>query len=179
MSAAAPNYAAQADEMKKRFSDFLNAQEPAAAAASSKSDDENFAKLGRMFAASMAAQASAASSQPAMSFAPQMSYAPQMSFAPQMQAVPVQMTPVVVGYSYSAPAPAAAVPQASFASSQQMPAAATTQQAYYAQQQVIQQPVVQQPAATMSLVPVQLYRQKSFLGHEKLKPVSVYPYGIR
>lgn len=63
-------------------------------------------------------------------------------------------TPVLVGYSYAVPAPAHAAPQ--------MQAAQT---------------VTQQPG--MSLVPVQLYKQKSFLGHEKLKPVSVYPYGVR
>lgn len=34
-------------------------------------------------------------------------------------------------------------------------------------------------AGTMSLVPVQLYKQKNILGHEKLKSVSVYPYGVR
>ena len=69
---------------------------------------------------------------------------------PQQQAY----TPVLVGYSYAAPAPTSAAPQM-----QAVPA------------------VAQQPG--MSLVPVQLYKQKSFLGHEKLRPVSVYPYGVR
>ena len=71
------------------------------------------------------------------------------------QAAAPNYTPVFMGYAYPQAAPAAAVPQAA---------------------------APQQPAATgtsMQLVPVQLYRQKSFLGWDKLKPVNAYPYGVR
>ena len=65
-------------------------------------------------------------------------------------------SPVIIGYSY--PQPAAAAPQAT----------------------APQTPAPQAPAGnTMQLVPVQLYRQKSFLGWDKLKPVNAYPYGVR
>ncbi len=71
------------------------------------------------------------------------------------QAAAPNYTPVFMGYAYPQAAPAAAAPQAA---------------------------APQQPAATgtsMQLVPVQLYRQKSFLGWDKLKPVNAYPYGVR
>lgn len=71
------------------------------------------------------------------------------------QAAAPNYTPVFMGYAYPQTAPAAAAPQAA---------------------------APQQPAATgtsMQLVPVQLYRQKSFLGWDKLKPVNAYPYGVR
>ncbi len=86
------------------------------------------------------------------------------SAAPQQPtygaAAPVQQayTPVLVGYTYAAPAVAASA-------APQIQAAAAPQQ--------------QQQQSGMSLVPVQLYKQKSFLGHDKLRPVSVYPYGAR
>ncbi|RLT12886.1 MAG: hypothetical protein DWI24_05365 [Planctomycetota bacterium] len=76
------------------------------------------------------------------------------SAAPAQQAY----TPVLVGYTYAAPAVAASA-------APQIQAAAAPQQ--------------QQQQSGMSLVPVQLYKQKSFLGHDKLRPVSVYPYGAR
>ncbi|MFM1801425.1 MAG: hypothetical protein RJA81_777 [Planctomycetota bacterium] len=53
------------------------------------------------------------------------------------------------------------------------------QQAIPTQQQAAPPALAPASVGTMSLVPVQLYRQKSFLGHDKLKPVRVYPYGIR
>lgn len=141
------------DDLTRKLTEYLKAQAPAAA--SSQADDAYYARLGRMFAASMAAQAPAPSVPHAM---------PAYSLMPQ--ATPVAMTPVIVGYSYSAPQP-------------QQPAYATATAQQPAQPAVVQQQVVQQPAQTMSLVPVQLYRQKSFLGHEKLKPLTVYPYGVR
>ena len=105
------------------------AQSPAASAANL-STDELLRELGRRQQAAAYLAPSAYSAAPAYS-------------------APAQ--PVILGYSYAAPA-AAAAPQAT---------------------------VAPQAAGTMSLVPVQLYKQKSFLGVDKLKPVSVYPYGVR
>lgn len=84
------------------------------------------------------------------SAAPAQSAATPAAQAPQQA---VQYVPVLVGYSQPTTTPQYTVPQQMFTA----PAAATT----------------------MSLVPVQLYRQKNFLGMEKLKPVNVYPYGVR
>lgn len=78
--------------------------------------------------------------------------------ATQMSTVQPAYVPVVIGFTQ--PSNAVAQP---------------TMQQYAAPQQA----VVPATSATMSLVPVQLYRQKNFLGHEKLKPVRVYPYGVR
>jgi hypothetical protein len=81
--------------------------------------------------------------------------APAAAAAAPASATP-NYSPVIIGYTY--PQPAAAAPQAT----------------------APQTPAPQAPAGnTMQLVPVQLYRQKSFLGWDKLKPVNAYPYGVR
>ena len=151
-AASAPNaFAAtgnsQNDDLVRELANRLRSAPPnaasapaqSAASASSLTDPQLLQEIGRR---NLAGPAPVATS-------PQQAYgytAPQ----PQQQAY----TPVLVGYSYAAPAPTSAAPQ----------------------MQAVQG-VAQQPG--MSLVPVQLYKQKSFLGHEKLRPVSVYPYGVR
>lgn len=139
--AAAPQQGNSNDDLVRELANRLKSAAPAAAApaaqspaasaaAANLSTEELLRELGRR------QQAAAYSAAPANSAAPAYS-------------APAQ--PVIIGYSYAAPAPAA-VPQAT---------------------------VAPQAAGTMSLVPVQLYKQKSFLGIDKLKPVSVYPYGVR